>query len=500
MRNKDEQEKQRQLKRRTMSRRSFLASSGAGMGASLALGAVAGAAPTDPKALGEYVDLAAFRPRPEVRIAGATVRIKPPYWLGWPGTAYDVEGMRVRYNEYFAGAAKRVGVNLQLEEAPLESEEQVEGFVSKLKAQKPHAVLVSLQHMGAWPWIDAVAKSGVPTIVFAPVGVAFTGHLIEISRRPGVHVVSSLDTAAIDQAFRMIRARRQLAASRMLVVAGDKRSETALERLETKIRQVPRSSLHELFDQMPVTDEAREIADAAAGKAKKIVEPNADDLLNAARSFMTAKRLMLSEKANAITTDCLGMVSSRLVPTPPCMAASMFQDAGVTYGCEADLFAAISLMFVSYLFDRPGFQNDPVPETVKNVLITAHCTCGTRLNGFNEPPEPVILRSHSESDLGVATQVLWREGQPVTLVRFNDPNELILDTGTVVGNVDTPPAGGCRTSVEIAMDRVEDSRDVLGFHQVVFYGNHRREVESFCQMYGIKVVNSPQHAPERRLA
>ena len=46
------------------------------------------------------------------------------------------------------------------------------------------------------------------------------------------------------------------------------------------------------------------------------------------------------------------------------------------------------------------------------------------------------------------------------------------------------------------MDRVEDVRDVLGFHQVVFYGNHRRDVEAFCQMYGIKVVHSPEHSPE----
>jgi hypothetical protein len=189
------------------------------------------------------------------------------------------------------------------------------------------------------------------------------------------------------------------------------------------------------------------------------------------------------------------MVSAKLVPTPPCMGASLFQDAGVTYGCEADVFGAMSLMLTSYLFDRPGFMNDPVPETVKNVLVAAHCVSGARLNGFDKEREPYILRSHSESNIGVSPQVLWRVGQAVTLVKFQSPNELILDTGTVTGNVDTPPAGGCRTSVEIAMDKIEDARDVLGFHQVVFYGNHRRDVESFCQMYGIKVIHSPERAP-----
>jgi len=172
------------------------------------------------------------------------------------------------------------------------------------------------------------------------------------------------------------------------------------------------------------------------------------------------------------------------------MAWSILQDAGVTCGCEADLFAAVSLLFTSYLFDQPGFINDPVAETARNLLIASHCTCGTRLNGLGKAREPYILRSHSESDKGVSMQVLWRPGQPVTLVRFNGPNDLLLDTGVVVGNVGTPPAGGCRTSVEIRMDEVKDARDVQGFHQVVFYGNHRREVEAFCQLYDIGVKHS----------
>lgn len=474
-----------------MSRRCFLAASTVALAAPM-LGAKPSKA--EPGTLGEYIELSEFRPRPHVRILSAVVRHTPPYWLGWPGTAYDLEGHRAYYARTFAEAAKRVGVQLEQEPQPLENDQAVNGFASRVDAERPDAVLISLQHLNAWHWADAVAKVGVPTIIFAPVGMAFTGHVLEISRRPGVHVISSLETSAVEQAFRMIRAKRQLEETRLLVVAGDKRQETTLGRLGTTVCYVPRPTLHELFARMPETEETYEVARRASRNAKKAVEPTRADVRNAARSFQTAKRLLRDESCNAITTDCLGMVSAKVVPTPPCLAASLFQDGGVTYGCEADVFGAVSLMLSSYLFDKPGFMNDPVPETVKNLLIAAHCTSGTRLNGFDRAQEPHILRSHSESNIGVAMQVLWREGQPVTLVRFQNPDELILDTGVVVSNVQTPPAGGCRTNFEIAMDRVEDARDVLGFHQVVFYGQHRRDVEAFCQMYGIRVLHSPEKA------
>jgi hypothetical protein len=133
-----------------------------------------------------------------------------------------------------------------------------------------------------------------------------------------------------------------------------------------------------------------------------------------------------------------------------------------------------------------------VPETAKNLLVAAHCTCGSRIAGFDAPAAPYILRDHSESSLGVSPQILWPEGEAVTLIRFQDTNGLIVDTGKVVSNVRTPPAGGCRTSVEIRMDDVEDARDVLGFHQVVTLGDHRRVVEGFCQLVGIETIRSPR--------
>jgi len=463
---------------------------GAGMAAPLFQAVAEEKAKPAPK---DFIDPAKLRPCPEVRVAATFLEMPRPYWLGWPGTMYDLDKHQKEYSALLAQSAQRLGVKVALEPKPINSEAGVNTWLAKLQKEKPHGALVMLQHMACWSWVTSIAKkSGIPLIVFAPIGTTFTGHVAGPSRTPGIHVISSLEWSAVEAGLHMVKAKRMFEETRVLWIRGDQRNETVVERLGVKVRAIPRDTFNKEFDKQQPTEEVQDVASDMRRHAKKTVEPTPADTINSARSYVAAKRLLVAEKANAISMDCLGMVGAKLVPTPPCFGWTLLQDQGISAGCEADLFGAISLMMTSYLLDRPGYMNDPVPETVKNLLITAHCTSGTRLNGFDKPPAPYVLRSHSESHLGVATQVLWPEGQPITLVRFSNANEMIIDTGKVVSNVETPPAGGCRTSVEIAMDHVEDCRDVLGFHQVVTLGNHRRVLQGFCELYGIKNVRSPR--------
>jgi len=440
----------------------------------------------------DFVDAASLRPRPEVRVAATFLEMPRPYWLGWPGTTYDLDKHQKEYSGLLAQSAQRVGVKVGLEPKPIDNQEKLNAWIAKVKAQQPHGLVVMLQHMGCWGWVAPIAKqAGIPLVVFAPVGTAFTGHVGGGSRLPRTHVLSTLEWPAVEAGLRMFKAKRMFEETRVLWIHGKERNETVVERLGVKVRAIPRNTFNQEFDKQPATEEVKDLANDLRKNAKKVVEPTPTDTDNSMRAYVTAKRLMAAEKANALSMDCLGMVAAKLVPTPPCGGWTMLQDQGITAGCEADLFGAISMMMSSYLLDRPGYMNDPVPETFKNLLIASHCTSGTRLAGFDKPPVPYILRNHSESALGVSTQVLWPVGEPATLVRFTNANEMIIDTGKVVSNVDTPPAGGCRTSVELKMDNIEDCRDVRGFHQVVVLGNHRRELEGFCELYGIKHIHSP---------
>ncbi|HEY5910551.1 MAG TPA: hypothetical protein VJA21_08105 [Verrucomicrobiae bacterium] len=468
--------------------------------ASLSLGpGLYTAAARSRKADPNFVDPAGLRPHPQMNLEAAILEQPRPYWLGWPGTTYDLDLRQKEYRALLAASCQKLGVTLREEAKPVSKENDLVALIKGVQERKPHGLLVILQHMQSWGWANRLAnEAGVPLIVFSPIGTSFTGHVNDISRRAGVHVVSSLEWPAVEDGIRMIRAKRMFEETRLLWIRGTERNETVLDRLGVKVRSIPRASFNELFAKMPESEEVKDIASTFRKHAKKIVEPTWQDQLNCARAYTTAKRLMADEKANGLSMDCLGMVSDKLVPTPPCGAWTMLQDQGITAGCEADLHGATSMLLTSYLLDRPGYMNDPVAETAKNLLIVAHCTSGTRLDGFDQKPAPYILRDHSESSLGVSVQVLFPVNKPVSLIRFQNTNELIFDSGKVVSNVNTPPAGGCRTSVEVAMDDVEDCRDVLGFHQVVTLGNHCRMVEGFCQLYGINVVHSPRYGTHKK--
>ena len=148
----------------SMSRRSFLGAAAA-CTATLTTGCASLESLHTTPSSHEEIDLASFRPRPKVRVMSVIAREKPPYWLGWPGTAYDVEGERTRYTEAIAGAARRVGIEILEERRPLEENAAVAAFVKKVKAEKPDAVFVTLQHFQSWGSAGEIAKAGVPTIV-----------------------------------------------------------------------------------------------------------------------------------------------------------------------------------------------------------------------------------------------------------------------------------------------------------------------------------------------
>jgi hypothetical protein len=420
------------------------------------------------------------------------LRPKGKYWLGWPGTFWDPEDFAARSRRQVEQFAKDLGIQLAFEPAPIHEPAEIEAFVKKVRAEKPRGVLVFPLHADEFisGATDKIAQSGVPTIVFAGLGMWHTGFanlVVPTARRKGVYLPSSSDyeLGAVRFGMKMIQANYRIRRTKVAVLRGSETAEQRMEPFGLTIRFLPRRRFPDTLRTIQETPEVLAMADQYAKAARKVVEPTRRDLINAAKNYFASLRIMEEEGCQGISMDCLGLVGNREIPTPPCLSWTRLLDGGRSGTCEADVNAVMSHELCLKLLDRPGFQQDPVPETEHRTLIGAHCVCATKLNGLDKPSEPFILRSHSESNLGVAVQVLWRLGQEVTVMQMAGPGKMLLGKGKVLRNHETPPAGGCRTSVEIAMDGPADPCDTKGFHQLFIYGDHVRQFQAYAQVYGI---------------
>jgi len=470
----------------TLNRRSFLASAGAVAMAAKAgpLNFASSLLAAQPNTAGKPVVQAVFA-RPKV----------DRYWMGWPGAAYDIKARQAEYTKILENAAKKFGVQLDVRNEPLDTDNAVNAYLEQLRKQPPDGLILTCMCLhygksGSWPHVNKIAKERgkIPTIVFSPMGTSFTGHLQGTRDIPGVYTAATQDLDWLEFGVRMMSTIWQMKNTRICICAGNKTEDRKLDVIGTTLRYIPTRRFLEESGKVQESDEMRAMADNYTKNARKIVEPTKKDILAAARNYTVCRRLMAAENCQGFSMDCLGPVSNRLIQ-PPCMAFSRLRDEGGLGTCEADWNAAISTRLTNLLFDRPGFMQDPAPNTVNNTLMGAHCTCATRLDGFDKSPESYILRSHSESNVGVAMQVLWRIGQKVTIMKFQGPESIVLGTGRVLRNIETPPAGGCRTSVELELDDVADARDTKGFHQLFIYGDLGLPFKAYCQLAGIKVVH-----------
>ncbi|MEA3367150.1 MAG: hypothetical protein U9R68_03435 [Planctomycetota bacterium] len=432
--------------------------------------------------------LFAAEPKPEGKPRVGVVYLRPPkpMVVSWPGGNCDVDAQQALFTKTLREAAAKLDVHLNVCEKPLWTKEEVGGYLDRILKNPPDGLIVGAMCLFGWNPVNRVIehRGDVPTIVYSNMS-GFTGHLQCGRDVPKTFLGATQDVGWLEQALRMLNTMWRMRHTRILDVSGHK--DGTVEPLGTEFHCIPKRMFHEEFEKAKETDEVRAIADFYEKTAKKIVEPTKEDILNAARNYVVCRRLMEAENCHGITIDCLGWKN------PVCLAFLKLRDEGIVAACEADRWAALSSRLTHLLCDRPGFQQDPSPNTINNTLIGAHCTSPTKLEGFDKPYRaPFVLRDY-HTQTGVSPQVLWPVGRDVTVMEFAGPQRIILGTGRVRANIPQPPSGCCRTAVEVELDGVTDSlgrvdaRDTKGFHQLFILGNLGRMFRAYGKLAGIKV-------------
>ncbi|KPK47706.1 MAG: hypothetical protein AMK72_08115 [Planctomycetes bacterium SM23_25] len=421
-------------------------------------------------------------------LRAAFVRRKGPYGMRWPGAVYDGEAARAMYTKKIRETAESLGMKLDLRPEPIFSSAEADAWVAECRAAQPDGLLVVLldRQQHAWPTANKAIDSGIPTVIYSPVGSSFTTNTAAPSKKPGCVIYSTDDAAQLVYGMKMIHARTKMRAARCIVLRGGERRDTTLADLGIALRYVPAKAFLDEYQKTAVTDEVRAMAEDYIRRARRVTGASRDDVINGVKGYVVARTILEREEGDAITMDCLGALGRSQVSLP-CIAWSRMNDSGLPAACEADLGAVATHIAVQYLFDRPGFQQDPVAETSQQAIIGAHCTCATRLEGFDQPPEPFDIRHH-HGNRDAVPRTLWRIGHPVTSADIlpGKPSKMLIASGRVLKNVDVPPAGGCVVSVMVRFDNVDDVLAWPGFHQIFFYGNYKRHLMDFCRLSGIE--------------
>jgi len=254
---------------------------------------------------------------------------------------------------------------------------------------------------------------------------------------------------------------------------------------------VPAETFFNIYNTMPVNDEITRMADEYVRTATQLRHATREDVINGIKSYLVAGAILEAEMADAISMDCLGALSDKKISLP-CISWSRMNDDGIPAACEADTGSIASQVIVQYLFDRPGFQQDPVADTSDDTIIGAHCSCPTRLNGFNSPPEPFeIVHHHGNRD--AVPRTIWKKGTRVTSLDFlpageinQDRSQMLISAGVVEDNMNVPPSGGCVVSVKVRFDGNQEVLAYPGFHQLFFYGDYKRELKAFCKLFNFE--------------
>lgn len=447
--------------------------------------------------------------RPERAKQGARVRavfIYPPSktfasdpegWWSWPGNEFDAEGRQARYTAAFQSMARRLRMEISVDERPVASEADARRVAGELRAAPPDGLLAVLFYNRAMAEADLLLRTAeelsVPAVFYIGLGVKH-GPVAQY-RRPGVYLIESLENLeAIEYGLRMIQTRKLLRQSLLLsFVEADRPSEKIEPFLGVTIRVIPFARYADEFRKVSMNREAKAFIESWRGPAQEVRGVTGEAFENAARAYVALRKIVAEEGADGVTMNCLrrGMLK-------PCMAFARLNSGLVPAACENDQPAALTQMLGQLLTGRPGFQHNPAFETERNHYYASHCTCPTKVYGPGGPELPYLLRRFAHTNEGsCAIQVFFNPGDPVTMVRYYPGDEPALDVyaGRVVRSHPMPPAAGCTTNVEIEITDRPDACMVKGHHNLIFCGDYARRFRLFAQLHRMRLADTGYAGP-----
>ncbi|MEN6604721.1 MAG: hypothetical protein ABFD86_20095 [Bryobacteraceae bacterium] len=321
-----------------------------------------------------------------------------------------------------------------------------------------------------------------------------------------VILLSTTDWKELDEAVSLLRVPALMKQTRILAVNGPRGTKAACsaedvrKKLGAELITIKNEEILELAKSIDPKAAEAEAESYWIKPAIGILEPTRQEIIDSSRYYLAVKQLMIKEKAQGIcSAACMGNPRA-------CLTFSKLNDMGLVGACEGDIDSTLTMLLFSHAFRTPGFITDPVVDEAKNAVVQFHCTSFTqRADGSRMP---FLIRNQTDSQGGVALQVQWQVGEPVTMAKLVNLDTMLTVPGKITETGSSPLA--CRTQFT---QSVRDARhlylnwgggaivppgtigDISKYagampmlHRAVFYGDHMRGVNRLGNLMGFKVV------------
>jgi L-fucose isomerase-like protein len=243
-----------------------------------------------------------------------------------------------------------------------------------------------------------------------------------------------------------------------------------------RIVDVPKEDLLSRVRQA-VPEDSAALVQGWKGLARACVEPSDFDLASAGRVYSALRDITREHSLDACAVRCFDLVTD--LATTGCLALSQLIDEGQMAGCEGDVPATVTMMWMHALTGAYPFMANPqqiVPD--RNAVWLAHCTIARRL------VSSYALRSHFESGFGVAIQGASREKE-TTVARLAGPGltELFVSDGEILE--DGRSEERCRTQYLIGLSEPVSYflERPLGNHHVLVPGHFASLLAEYRALY-----------------
>ena len=402
---------------------------------------------------------------------------------------------------HLARAEKELG-NVELIMGQSSNAEQTAALLKKAGPEAP-VLTVNVQNFALTRVVQPILDGSHPMVVFSLPASGHDWMYAPRWHRQGhrVTLMASGDYDELEQALRLLRVIPMMKQTRILLFPPARGTtpaqspEQVKERLGADVVAIEEKAFNDMISAADDSAVRAEI-NSWTNNAKKIIEPNKEDIRMAARVSVALQRLMEQQRADGLAVGtCMGWLSKGF----PCLGFARLRDKGIPAACEGDMDSLLTMLLFQYMIDRPGFQGNATFDTSRNALWTAHCTAPLKMDGPNGAEAPYLLRGHSEvGGSGCVPEIQYRLGETITRTKMVNLDTILASTGKII-EVPEVSVHGCRTQIvtevrdaaKMAANwssvlETEDAMTLL--HRVVFYGDHMESVHHLARLMGMKVV------------